>query len=188
MISKKVFEFKNNVMSKKAFDNHYSLYLGYINKLNEVDMNLKIPNFNNNFYRGTKLEETYSLDSIILHELYFENMSNIKNNIGPKTKIILEDKYKNYNDFVEDLKKCGMNSRGWAVLGYNNRDQSIRMYMLDEHNKGVVLNIIPILVLDVYEHAYYIDYEKDKNAYINNFINNINWGVIEKRIGSLFLR
>ncbi len=75
----------------------------------------------------------------------------------------------------------GMAARGWTVLAYDTRDNGLHNILLDAHNVGVISSWTPLLVLDVYEHAYYIDFGTAKKAYIDAFIKNIDWQVVNTR-------
>lgn len=71
--------------------------------------------------------------------------------------------------------------RGWAVLSFDYRDGRLHNYGLDAHNIGVITGSVPLLVLDVYEHAYFIDYGTRRAAYIEAFMENIDWEVVNRR-------
>lgn len=68
-----------------------------------------------------------------------------------------------------------MAARGWAVLAYDTRDKSLKVFTCDAHNQGGVWGAIPLIVLDVYEHAYFMDYGSDRKAYIESFLQQLNW-------------
>lgn len=82
-------------------------------------------------------------------------------------------------DFVATAKA----SRGWAVLCYDQRSYRLRNISLDSHDLGNIAYSAPILVLDVYEHAYFLQYADNKSEYINRFMDNINWYVVNQRMG-----
>ena len=68
-----------------------------------------------------------------------------------------------------------MSARGWAVLAWDTRRAKLMQYNADSHNQGGVWGAIPVIVLDVYEHAYFIDFGSDRKAYIEAFWKNFNW-------------
>ena len=68
-----------------------------------------------------------------------------------------------------------MAARGWTVLAWDGHDQALRVYAGDAHNQGGVWGAQPVIVLDVYEHAYFIDYGSDRKAYIQDFWKNLDW-------------
>ncbi len=75
-----------------------------------------------------------------------------------------------------------MAARGWVVMAYSFNDMSIHNYSMDVHDKGSVCNTANLLVLDVYEHAYMIDYGVKRAAYLDAFFQNINWDVVNERV------
>ena len=84
-------------------------------------------------------------------------------------------------NWKEDFTACAKAARGWCVFAYEQRTGACRNILLDTHDEGNIAASYPIIVLDVYEHAYFSDYGTDKAAYINRFINNIPWDAVEKR-------
>jgi Fe-Mn family superoxide dismutase len=68
-----------------------------------------------------------------------------------------------------------MAARGWTVLAWNTRENRLWIYNSDTHNEGGVWGALPIIVLDVYEHAYFMDYGSDRQAYLKAFWKNFNW-------------
>jgi len=167
------------------FETHYR---GYVAKLNEVWEKLQTVDrskANQNFsdYRALKVEESFNLMGVVLHELYFEN---IKDGMGTKPSAkLMEQIGKNFGSFEkwkEDFKACGIALRGWAVLVYDLSTGRLINNGLDAHNMYGFLNVIPLLVLDVYEHAYYTDQGPKRPLYIDAFFENINWNVVNKRL------
>ena len=68
-----------------------------------------------------------------------------------------------------------MAARGWVVLAWDTHEATLRVYSGDAHNQGGVWGAIPLIVLDVYEHAYFIDFGSDRAAYIDSYLKNLNW-------------
>ncbi|EJO5348766.1 superoxide dismutase [Clostridium botulinum] len=193
MIVAKDYNF-NNVkgISTKQLKEHYKLYDAYINKLNEI---WSIPNDSENFknsnstfskLRCLKLGESYALDGVKLHELYFENLTSgyIPIN-GPILDKILEDFY-SVDNFKKLFKETGKSMRGWVVLGIDPLDNKLHIFGSDSHDKGAIWLSYPLLVMDVYEHAYFMDFGTDKTKYMNTFMKNINWNLINNRLMSYY--
>jgi len=74
-----------------------------------------------------------------------------------------------------------MAARGWVILAYDFNDGKLHNYLADWHGQGGIWGAAPILVLDVYEHAYFIDYGSDRKSYIEDFFANLNWEAVNKR-------
>ena len=182
-------------VSERQFSEHYKLYKGYVDKVNEITR--KLGNGENgsgeanstySLYRGLKESEGFALNGAILHELYFENLGGSAGKPGPKTEKLISVQFGSYEKFCEDLTACCKAARGWCVFTYEHRTASFRNILLDAHNVGNVILSYPLLAVDMYEHAYFYDYQTDKAKYISAVISNINWDVVDKRTGYLFSR
>lgn len=164
-----------------------TLYAGYVNKLNEITEKLKTADRSKanavySEFRALKAEESFALNGVILHELYFENLAGRGTSIGQDTKRVIERDFGSYDKWLEDFKACGMSARGWVIFGYSIYDSKVHNYILDAHHFNVPARVVPVIVLDTYEHAYMIDYGVKKAPYIEAFIKNIDWNVAEKRL------
>lgn len=171
-------------ISGKTIETHHDkLYPGYVNKRNEVDAALpkadrSKANQAYSEYRALKLEETFNADGQILHELYF---SHLGPNQGKETRPsgalaeAINRDFGSFEGFVEDLSACGLAARGWATVALDPTDGKIHTFLCDMHNQGGVWGTIPIMTLDVYEHAYFMDYGSARADYIKAFFKNINW-------------
>ncbi|WP_053956583.1 superoxide dismutase [Inediibacterium massiliense] len=187
----KVFDFKDiKGISNNQLTQHYTLYKGYVEKINLIWRKLKEEKFENpnptySPYRCLKLGESYSLNGVKLHELYFENLGGYCHiPYGNLLKKLIHD-FGSYENFQTDFLNAGKSARGWVVTAYDLIDHTIRNYMCDSHDQGGIWNALPILVLDVYEHAYMIDFGIDRAKYLDIFIKNINWDICECRYNQI---
>jgi len=166
------------------FETHYK---GYVAKINEIWERMQAADrskANQNFsdYRALKVEESFNWMGVVLHEHYFENIKNGKGTT-PSARL-MEHINKNFGSFEkwkEDFKACGIALRGWAVLVCDLTSGKLINNGLDAHNVYGLLNAMPLLVLDVYEHAYYADQGPKRPPYIDAFFENVNWNVVNKR-------
>ncbi len=164
---------------------HFALYEGYITKINELENRIK--NFNTTEqdtinYRGWHLEQTSMLNGAVLHELYFANLgASDKEPKGTLKKVIDRD-FGNVQNFIGHLKLVGKTFHGWSIAALNYRTGRINVYGLERHNLNVPTMVYPLLVLDVYEHAYMIDYGTDRKKYLDAFVTNLNWKAVEERL------
>ena len=189
-IEKMNFEHTNEitVVNKPQFDAHVRLYEGYVNKINEVDQDLAVnsqasqANATYSKYRGLKRGETYAMNGVILHELYFQNMGGTQKDPDEATMNRIGNAFENFDHWKEDFIATAKASRGWAILAFDQRSRCLRNVSLDLHDYGNISLSFPVLVLDVYEHAYFLQYADNKNSYINNFMYNINWDVVRRRL------
>ena len=187
------FDYRTDVVSQKLFDDHIKLYQGYVDKTNEVTLklaastsaDLKAANAVYSTYRGLKKGESFALDGVILHEQYFQNLAADNSPIGNRVSRLLERHWGSFDNWKAAFTATAKSARGWCILGYEQRTASCRNILLDSHDEGLICGAYPLLVLDMYEHAYAEDYGIDKAAYIDRFIANIPWGIVEKRAAAI---
>ncbi len=174
-------------ISQQTLDAHYkNLYQGYVKKWQEIQDKLKLvdktlANASFSELRELKVEESFVSNAVILHEAYFDILGgNGGRAIGDIEKAIEKD-FDSYEKWLEDFRALGLCSRGWVVLGYDFNDGHLKNYILDSHNTYGVLGVAPILVMDMYEHAYFIDFATDKKSYIETFFKNLDWKLVDKK-------
>lgn len=189
-VKAKTFDFSTiKGMTSNQLEQHYKLYAGYVKKINEI---WNTSNDANNFtdsnttyskMRSLKLGETFALNGVKLHELYFENICG--NSKTPQGNILnlINQSYGSYDNFIKYFKNVGLSMRGWTIAAIDPLDNKIHIFGADAHDVGAVWLSYPLLVMDVYEHAYMIDFGIDRSKYINIFVDNINWGVVNERLG-----
>ena len=172
-------------ISDKTNAIHDKLYGGYIKKKDEIqeklkDVELDSANQTYSALRALKDAETFAVNGVYLHDIYFANMGTASQPSGELLTEI-EKTWTSYDNFKKLMKGCGMAARGWAVLTWDTMEQGLRIYTGDTHNQGGVWGALPIMTLDVFEHAYFIDFGSDRGAYIDAWFTNLNWEAISKR-------
>ena len=119
-----------------------------------------------------------------LHELYFENLGEKEpiNKEGKLYKKIVED-FGSYENWEKDFKATGtMRGIGWAILYQDSKSGKLINFWINEHDAAHPAGCQPILIMDVFEHAFLTDYGLKRADYIESFFKNINWEEVEKRI------
>jgi Fe-Mn family superoxide dismutase len=168
------------------FEAHYK---GYVAKYNEIQEKLA-SNFadrskaNQNYseYRALKVEESFNYMGVILHELYFENLiGGGKGEPNEQLRKAIEEWFGSVDNCLNEIKATGIACRGWATLSYNLYNKMLFVNGFDAHNQYGFVGSIPLVVLDVYEHAYYVDQKNKRPPYIDAFFKNLNWDVINQR-------
>jgi Fe-Mn family superoxide dismutase len=173
-------------ISAKTLEIHHGkLYAGYVAKWKEIQEKLanadkEKANATYSEYRALKTEESYAADGVILHEAYFDILGGDGKAKGEIIKRIEKD-FGSYEKWEADFRACGFSARGWAIMAYDFNDGKLRNYTGDLHNQGGIWGVSPIVVLDVYEHAYFIDFGSDRKSYINAFFENLDWEEINKK-------
>ena len=169
-------------ISEKTLQIHHDkLYAGYVNKRNEIEeklvaSNRTAANATYSEYGELKREESFAANGIYLHEYYF----NVLGGDGTPSKApelvkAIETEFGSFDKWLEDFRGAGMVARGWVVLAYDHNDGRLHNYLCDIHNHGGIWGAMPVIVLDMYEHAYFIDYGSDRKAYIEDYLKNLNW-------------
>jgi len=184
------FAYDTKAVSEEAFRQHMVLYGSYADSLNACDPLIygrgesrgASPKAESAMFRGLKSGETASLNGLILHEEYFRGMTAEPGSPGAKTLGLLNAEFGGLESFISKFAECAEAARGWCVLAWEQRTKKMRILMQDAHEWGVVTSAFPLLVLDMYEHAYYLDYKTDKRKYIGAFIGSVNWAAVEKRV------
>lgn len=178
-------------ISKRQIDEHHDvLYKGYVNKLNEIEQRLGTAdpaeaNATYSLIRELKREEVFATNAIRLHEGYFENIAGSTTRRGAIVDLLAED-FGSYEKWEAEFRALGIAARGWVVLAYDWTDRKLHNYLSDIHSDGV-WDASVLLILDVYEHAYFIDYGTGRRAYIDAFMKNLNWDVVNARVQRLGL-
>jgi Fe-Mn family superoxide dismutase len=173
------------ISEKTIAIHHDKLYEGYVKKWQEIQGKIKtadktLANASYSDLRELKIEESFTANAIILHEAYFDILGGTGEVSGDILKKMEKD-FGSFDSWLSDFKALGLCSRGWVVLGYDFNDGQLRNYILDAHNLYGVVGSAPILVMDMYEHAYFADFGADKKTYIETFFQNLNWNIIDEK-------
>ncbi|MCL6549007.1 MAG: Fe-Mn family superoxide dismutase [Alicyclobacillus sp.] len=172
-------------ISERTIREHYKLYEGYVNKANETrqklnEVNLRQGNATYSEIRALKRGESFALNGAKLHELYFDELGGNGRPGGGLMRAI-EGQYGSYSRFLDEFVGAGLSGRGWAVLAYDTEQRELFIYITDDQHNGHVIQSIPILPMDVFEHAYFIDYGTNRSGYIDAFFKNLDWDVLNAR-------
>lgn len=164
-----------------------TLYAGYVNKLNEIETGLQAAdrskaNGTYSAFGELKRAETFATNGAVLHEYYFGNLGGKGGPATGKFADLVKRDFGSWEKYLEDFKACGIVARGWVVSGYSIYDNKLHNYVLDTHHFHVPVLCVPLLVMDTYEHAYFIDYGVKRAAYIDAFLKNIDWSVVNERM------
>ena len=189
--SPKIYEMKG--ISKKTVEEHLKLYTGYVSKYNEINENLakltdddySKANQSYSLIRELKVELTFAYGGIVNHELYFGHLGGTG---GAPTGDLLKQIEKDFGSFehyIKDMKATGIAARGWVWTAWNHAEKRLFNYLGDAQNTFPVWGATPILALDTYEHAYFIDFGAARGGYMDAFFENMNWDVVSKSFGKL---
>ncbi len=173
--------------SKEMLDLHYNvLYKGYIDNTNKTEDGLKKARETNDFSNIKCLEKNLSFfgSGAILHELFFENMGPAiptSPNVELMQQIIKD--FESFEKFKEQFTAAStqVEASGWCLLVWVQKWNKLEILQCEKHQDLTLWGCKPLLVLDMWEHSYYLQYKTKRPEYINAFWNILNWNVVNKR-------
>lgn len=175
--------FELDGISRESVEAHYKLYEGYVAKRNDIlsklaEVDLESANQVYSEVRALKVDLSFAIGGIKNHELYFDHLGGGGGDPdGPIGALIRRD-FGSVETWRADLKATGMAGRGWAWTAYDWDERRVFNYIGDAQNTFPVWNATPLVALDVYEHAYFLDYRTDRASYIDAFFDNLDWDVV----------
>jgi Fe-Mn family superoxide dismutase len=170
-------------ISRASVEAHYKLYQGYVNKRNEIlgklaAVDLSSANQIHSELRGLKVGLSFAVGGIKNHEIYFAHLGGSGGNPDGAIGHLIERDFGSVQAWRDDLKATGMAGRGWAWTAYDWDEGRLFNYIGDAQNTFPIWNATPLVALDVYEHAYFMDYQTDRASYIEAFFGNLDWDVV----------
>lgn len=174
--------------SDTLLNNHFTLYKGYVTNTNKLSDTLaamvKEGKTASPEYAELKRRYGWEFNGMRLHEYYFENLagSGTLKKDGKLGKLIAAN-FGSYETWLQDFKAtASMRGIGWTILYQDAVTESLFNQWINEHDVGHAAGCQPILILDVFEHAFLTDYGLKRADYIEAFLKNIDWSVVEARV------
>jgi len=175
--------------SDTLLKNHFTLYQGYVTNTNKVldtlDGLLKEGKTGTPDYAEMTRRFGWEFDGMRLHEYYFENLGG-KGSLPAEGKLAskLAAEFGSVENWEKDFRAVGaMRGIGWAVLYQDPLSGRLLNVWINEHDGGHPAGCTPVLIMDVFEHAFMIDYGLKRADYINAFFQNVDWAAVESRLG-----
>ena len=137
-------------------------------------------------YGDLKRQELIRTGSVVLHEHYFANLGGNGRADG-KTRKLIEQWFDSYENWEAEFKRTGnalSGGSGWTILGFNQHTGELHNYWAADHSTNAPFSV-PLLVLDMYEHAYQMDYGAAAAKYVDAFMLNVNWDEVNRRVENL---
>ncbi len=175
--------------SEQLLKNHFTLYQGYVTNTNKLfdtmmqmvkDGKAATPEF-----AELKRRFGWEFNGMRLHELYFANMSKGGKKLNQNSALakLLTEQFGSYEQWEAAFKAVGaMRGIGWAVLAYDPVGKKLFNLWVSEHDGGHLAGTEPLLIMDVFEHAFMLDYGLKRADYVSAFFNAVDWSVVEKRL------
>jgi Fe-Mn family superoxide dismutase len=175
--------FELDGLSRAAVEAHYKLYEGYVAKRNEIlgklaSVDLASANQVYSELRELKVELSFAVGGIKNHEIYFEHLGGDGGDPDGLIGQLIARDFGSAATWRADLKASGMAGRGWAWTAYDWDEGRLFNYVGDTQNTFPIWNATPLVALDVYEHAYFLDYQTDRASYIDAFFDNLDWTTV----------
>lgn len=164
---------------------HENNYTGAVKRLNLIQQQLgQLPKDAPPYQTGSlKREELIATNSMLLHEAYFANLGGDGKASGAVVNM-LKAHYGSLAAWEQEFRQTGLSlggGSGWVVLAFDPRQQAAHTYWLWDHTHSLAAGT-PLLVLDMYEHAYAMDYGTNAKSYIDAFFQNLNWDEVNRRV------
>lgn len=168
-------------LTLKMLQEHFQLYEGYVKKTNEIQKKLAEADKSEangvySYIGELKRQETFAVNGMKLHEVYFGHLGgNGHPPAGGELVEMIAKDFGSLENWKIDMVATGLAARGWAITAFDLKDKKLHNYGSDAHNVGAVWGAIPLIVLDVYEHAYFMDYGVNRKDYLESFFKNLDW-------------
>lgn len=172
-------------LSDQLMKNHFTLYQGYVTNTNklleEVSSLIKLGKVTTPEFAELKRRFGWEFNGMRLHELFFRCLTKETSTVPEHLKKKIEQQYGNWDNYVNELKSiAAFRGIGWAVTYYDISTGKIINCWINEHDVGHLATCAPILVIDVFEHAFMIDYGLKRADYLEAVFKSINWTEVEK--------
>jgi superoxide dismutase, Fe-Mn family len=181
-------------ISDETLEMHFKLYEGYVTNTNTLNARIaailadgKVDQEEMPAYSELTRRLGFEYNGMVLHEFYFGNMKRNGGDDASKGsdfRSAVERSFPSYEIWKTDFAGVGkMRGVGWAISYLDPANGSVSNHWIELHETGNVSGFVPLLVMDVWEHAFLLDYKPaDRPKYIEAFLNNVDWNVVEKRI------
>ena len=179
-------------ISKQTMEDHYKLYEGYCKKANECRRILNEFDYSqiegNQVYsplRAVAIDYTFALLGYKNHDLYFGHLGGEGGEPSGRFAELVDAEFNGVDKWKNSVRKSASAARGWVMVGYDLNDASIFNYIMDSQNLWAVYNMVPVLALDVYEHAYARDFgatPDGRKAYVEAFFDNLDWDHVNRQL------
>ena len=180
-----------NGLSTRIIESHWSNnYGGSVRALNAVNGRLKealaAPDTPAFIYNDLKREHLMRTGSVVLHELYFDNLGGDGTAAGDARSLI-GSSFEDFDSWETEYRKIAAGlggGSGWVILGYNTHFKCLENYWMADHMHSPATTV-PLLVMDMYEHSYQMDFGAATARYIDAFFANINWDEVMARVEAI---
>lgn len=185
----KKFDLRTELLSGRSKTARQKDFEQFVSALNKISAQLdgadrETANDKSSDFRRLKIDEVHNMNAAFLRALHFENISDMQSKITMDTLsfLRLERDFGSFDAWQKDFIACCMSSRdGYAMTGYSLYLRRYINFIIDTESLNVPIGVLPVIVLDVAEGAYFRDYLDDRRTYVLGMMKEFNWEKIEKR-------
>ena len=185
----KKFDLRTELLSSKSKSARQKDFEEFVSSLNKISAELdgadrESANDKGSDFRRLKIDEVHNMNAAFLRALHFENISDLQSKITMDTLsfLRLERDFGSFDAWQKDFIACAMSSRdGYAMTGYSIYLKRYMNFVIDTEGLNVPVGVLPVIVLDVAEGAYFRDYLNDRKTYVLGMMKEFNWSKIEGR-------
>ena len=174
-------------LSENQLKAHFTLYQGYVKKLNEIEEKLAkadptTANYSFSDYSGLRRREPVAYNGTVLHQLYFQNLGAAGGAPPEGLKKLIEASFGSWDAWIADVKGIVGSGHGWCLTTYDYNFSRVRNTQVQsEHHVGLLANQEILIAIDAWEHAYFLDYGTKKPDYLAGTLKHLNWTAIGDR-------
>jgi Fe-Mn family superoxide dismutase len=186
----KKFDLKTEMLSPKLKKTRQQDFEEHVDSLNRISAELDGANLDGlndkgSNFRSLKMDEVHNINASFLKAMHFGNISDINSKINMDTLAYMKISrdFGNFDSWQKDFIACALSSRsGFVITGYSLHLKRYHNFIIDGGDLNVPIGVLPVIVLDVSEGAYYRDYLSDRKTYVHAMMKEFNWSTIEERI------
>lgn len=180
-------------ISEKQIDVHLGLYQGYVKHVNLLraqiaDLAAQDPEKYHFAIESVRRRLGFEFNGMRMHEFYFPQFEGGVHAMDATSPLVasLSEKYGSWDEFIIHFKKVGMSrGSGWTVLAWDKKGKTPHVWWTVDHELGTLADVEVLLAMDMWEHAYMVDYlPAEKAQHIDAFLQNLNWNVVSDRFAA----
>lgn len=172
-------------ISDPQLEAHFGLYEGYVKKLNEIEEKLQkadrsATNYSFGEFAELKRRQCVPYNGTYLHEMYFDNLG-AAGTPNAAFENLVKNSFGSLDAWKADVKATGLAVPGWVATCLEITTGKLQNVQIMEHHIGFPVNHVPLMLMDTWEHAFFLDYKANRGAYIDTFFKNVNWNAVNER-------
>jgi Fe-Mn family superoxide dismutase len=183
-------EIKGFLSKDQLSIHHAAHYGGAVKSLAQIETELETADrskasANYSAVRELKREQVHAMNSVVMHEMYFDGIAPAPVDPTEAAQDAIRKRFGSIDKWVDDFKAAAVSARGWAILAWQPVNGKLYNIVTDMHDIGPMVFGVPLVLIDCYEHAFYVDYRNKKGDYVSAYPKHIDWGEVERRVKSV---